>query len=88
MVAASGNFGDGTPQAMFFASGNDPFVITVGAADTRDTISTADDDVAAWSVYGSTADGFAKARGRGSGPLVTYPDRGNLRPPTGRPSNG
>ena len=60
VVAASGNFGDGTPQPMFFAPGNDPFVITVGATDTHDTVSTADDDVPYWSAYGHTADGFAK----------------------------
>jgi serine protease AprX len=62
VVAAAGNFGVGldTPQKMFFAPGNDPFVITVGAADTKDTEDVADDDVAFWSAFGYTADGFGK----------------------------
>jgi serine protease AprX len=62
VVAAAGNFGVGldTPQRMFFAPGNDPFVITVGAADTKDTEEVADDDVAFWSAFGYTADGFGK----------------------------
>jgi serine protease AprX len=62
VVAASGNFGvdAATPSNMYFAPGNDPFVITVGAADTHDTASTSDDDTAPWSAFGYTADGFAK----------------------------
>jgi serine protease AprX len=62
VVVASGNFGVSAdaPSDMFFAPGNDPFVITVGAADTKDTIGVADDDTAFWSAFGYTADGFAK----------------------------
>jgi serine protease AprX len=62
VVAAAGNFGvdANTPQKMYFAPGNDPFVITVGASDTKDTVTKADDDVAPWSAFGYTADGFAK----------------------------
>jgi serine protease AprX len=60
VVAAAGNFGDGKPQTMPFAPANDPFVITVGAADTHDTVPTSDDDIAYWSSYGYTPDGFAK----------------------------
>jgi serine protease AprX len=45
---------------MDFAPGNDPFVITVGAADTLDTETVADDSIAPWSAWGHTADGFAK----------------------------
>ncbi len=62
VVAAAGNYGvDGQPTAVAYAPGNDPFVITVGAADTKDTGWTTADDVAApWSAYGYTLDGFAK----------------------------
>jgi serine protease AprX len=62
VVAAAGNFGTdlSTPPKMFYAPGNDPFVITVGAADTNDTVDVADDGVAPWSAFGYTADGFAK----------------------------
>jgi serine protease AprX len=45
---------------MDFAPGNDPFVITVGAADTMSTTTVADDSIAPWSAWGYTADGFAK----------------------------
>jgi serine protease AprX len=62
VVAAAGNYGvDGQPTTVAYAPGNDPFVITVGAADTKDTGWTEADDVAApWSAYGYTLDGFAK----------------------------
>jgi len=39
---------------------NDPFVISVGAADDKGTDSLSDDTVAAFSAYGPTKDGFAK----------------------------
>jgi serine protease AprX len=60
VVAASGNFGDGGRMQMAYAPGNDPFVITVGAADTMNTTTPADDTIAPWSAYGRTLDGFAK----------------------------
>jgi serine protease AprX len=60
VVTAAGNQGNGTRLPMVFAPANDPFVITVGAAWTHDTVTTADDDVAPFSAYGHTADGFAK----------------------------
>jgi len=60
VVAASGNFGSGTGDEMYYAPANDPFVITVGAADIGGTVSVADDTVAPWSAFGYTADGFAK----------------------------
>ena len=60
VVTAAGNYGDGTPQRMAYAPGNDPFVLTVGAADLHGTVATDDDDVAYWSAYGYTLDGFAK----------------------------
>lgn len=61
VVVAAGNYGfpdraSGVP----FAPGNDPFVITVGASDTGQSVSTNDDVAAPWSAYGYTLDGFAK----------------------------
>jgi serine protease AprX len=61
VVAAAGNFGvENTPQAMRYAPGNDPFVITVGATGTQSTTTPADDTLAPWSAYGHTLDGFSK----------------------------
>jgi len=62
VVAAAGNYGvDGQPTTVAYAPGNDPFVITVGAADLNGTSTTRSDDFAApWSAYGYTLDGFAK----------------------------
>jgi serine protease AprX len=61
VVAAAGNFGvENTPQAMRYAPGNDPFVITVGATGTQSTTTPADDTLAPWSAYGHTLDGFVK----------------------------
>jgi serine protease AprX len=61
VVAASGNYGvNGQPSGVPFAPGNDPFVITVGAADTSGTMGASDDFSAPWSAYGYTLDGFAK----------------------------
>ena len=62
VVAAAGNYGvDGAPTTVAYAPGNDPFVISVGAADTNNTGYTSVDDTAApWSAFGYTLDGFAK----------------------------
>src|SRR5204862_3630699 len=61
VVAASGNYAtNGQASGVPFAPGNDPFVITVGAADMRGTFWVSDDTVAPWSAYGYTLDGFAK----------------------------
>jgi serine protease AprX len=61
VVAAAGNYGtaDG-PSGVKYAPGNDPFVITVGAADINGTKTLADDTVTSWSAWGYTNDGFAK----------------------------
>src|SRR5262249_31699385 len=61
VVAAAGNYGtaDG-PSGELYAPGNDPFVITVGAADTNGSADASDDFAAPWSAYGSTPDGFHK----------------------------
>jgi serine protease AprX len=61
VVAASGNYGTaGTPSGVNFAPGNDPFVITVGAADIGTNLGAGDDTNAPFSAYGYTPDGFAK----------------------------
>src|SRR5207253_6891259 len=49
VVVSAGNLG---PNTMLYAPGNDPFAITVGATDTADTASTADDIVASFSSGG------------------------------------
>jgi serine protease AprX len=61
VVTAAGNYGvDGQQGEVSFAPGNDPFVITVGAADINNSLGSSDDFAAPWSAYGYTADGFAK----------------------------
>ena len=61
VVAASGNYGvGGSAAGITFAPGNDPFVITVGAADVNRSLGTQDDFAAPWSAWGYTLDGFSK----------------------------
>jgi serine protease AprX len=63
VVAASGNYAtdaQNTPSGVNFAPGNDPFVITVGATDIGTSVGTSDDQVAPWSAWGYTGDGFMK----------------------------
>jgi serine protease AprX len=61
VVASAGNYGSAAgASGVPFAPANDPFVITVGATDTSDTVTTADDFAAPWSAWGATNDGFMK----------------------------
>src|SRR3954447_13351629 len=63
VVAASGNYATdavNTASGVNFAPGNDPFVITVGAADIGSSLGAGDDQVAPWSAWGYTPDGFMK----------------------------
>ena len=61
VVAAAGNYAvDGKESFVPFAPGNDPFVVTVGATDTRGSFTQRDDVAAPWSAWGYTRDGFAK----------------------------
>ena len=57
VVAASGNLG---PVPMDYAPANDPFVIVVGATDTGNDAMTGNDEVAPFSSYGRSHDGFAR----------------------------
>jgi serine protease AprX len=74
VVAAAGNYGtsDG-PSGVVTAPANDPFVITVGAADTNGTPSPSDDFAAPWSAYGYTPDGFAKPELGAPGRMLNMP---------------
>jgi serine protease AprX len=60
VVAAVGNYGTGAEATVAYSPGNDPFVISVGAADLAGTAAAADDFAAPWSAYGFTYDGFRK----------------------------
>jgi len=56
VVVSAGNNGTAT----LYPPANDPFVITVGAADDRGTPGLSDDTLATFSAYGVTESGFAK----------------------------
>ncbi|MDZ4720447.1 MAG: S8 family serine peptidase [Roseiflexaceae bacterium] len=56
VVVAAGNGGAGS----LAAPANDPFVITVGAADDKATSDPSDDTMPSWSSYGVTVDGITK----------------------------
>jgi serine protease AprX len=59
VVAAAGNRGTDS-DAVRYAPGNDPYVISVGAVDDQGTRSIYDDKMASWSSRGTTQDGVAK----------------------------
>ncbi len=59
VVAAAGNRGSAA-DAVGYAPGNDPYVISVGGVDDQGTKNTIDDAIADWSSRGTTQDGFAK----------------------------
>ncbi len=59
VVAAVGNRGNAA-DAVQYAPGNDPFVISVGATDENNTNGPSDDFTADFSSRGITQDGFAK----------------------------
>ena len=86
VIAAAGNYGTGDiPSGVRYAPGNDPFVITVGALDIGGTARPRDDDMAPFSAWGRTYDGFAKpeivAPGRYMvGPLPMTSTLATLRP--------
>jgi serine protease AprX len=59
VVAAAGNRGDAA-DAVQYAPGNDPYVISVGATDELNTLDPTDDTIAAFSSRGISQDGVAK----------------------------
>jgi serine protease AprX len=59
VVASAGNRGT-APDAVSYAPGNDPFVISVGAVNDGGTKQTGDDYFMQWSSRGVTQDGIAK----------------------------
>jgi serine protease AprX len=59
VVAAAGNRGSAA-DAVQYAPGNDPFVISVGALDDQMSQADGDDSRPTWSSRGITQDGFAK----------------------------
>jgi serine protease AprX len=74
VVVAAGNYGKpGAPSGVKYSPGNDPFVITVGAADLNGTITTADDTIAPWSAWGHTMDGFSKPEVAAAGRYMVGP---------------
>jgi serine protease AprX len=74
VVAAAGNYGTANgPSGVKYAPGNDPFVITVGAADLVDSHVIRDDTVAPWSAYGYTYDGFYKPEVAAAGRYMIGP---------------
>jgi serine protease AprX len=88
VVAAAGNYGsDGLATAVKFAPANDPFVITVGAADLENTMEPADDKAAPWSVYGYTYDGFAKPEIGAPGRYMVGPVSANATLLADKPAN-
>ena len=60
VVVAAGNNGTGSGPVTLYPPANDPFVITVGAAEDKGTAALSDDTLAFFSAYGTTEDGFAK----------------------------
>jgi serine protease AprX len=74
VVAAAGNYGSPNgPSGVPYAPGNDPFVITVGAADMDGDPSPKNDTAPYWSAYGYTNDGFAKPEVAADGRYMVGP---------------
>jgi serine protease AprX len=72
VVAAAGNEGTAA-NAVSYAPGNDPYVITAGAVDDRGTRELSDDVLAPWSSRGLTQDGVRKPEVLAPGTRVVAP---------------
>jgi serine protease AprX len=85
VVVSAGNNGTAT----LYPPANDPFVITVGATDDRNTLSMGDDMITTFSAYGITEDGFAKpdlvAPGRNI--IGVLPENDKVHMGMGHPNN-
>ncbi len=88
VVVASGNYGkpDG-PSGVPFAPGNDPFVITVGAVDLEGSPSVRQHEIADWSAYGYTKDGFRKPELAAAGRYMIGPVPASATLPAERPDH-
>lgn len=74
VVVAAGNYGLPTgPSGVKYAPGNDPFVLTVGAADMDGDPNPRNDTAPSWSAYGYTNDGFAKPEVAADGRYMVGP---------------
>jgi serine protease AprX len=74
VVAAAGNYGlPNGPSGVLYAPGNDPFVITVGAADMDGNPNPKNDTAPFWSAYGDTNDGFQKPEVSADGRYMVGP---------------
>jgi serine protease AprX len=74
VVAAAGNYGlPNGPSGVLYAPGNDPFVITVGAADMDGNPNPRNDTAPSWSAYGDTNDGFQKPEVSADGRYMVGP---------------
>ncbi|MDQ6695090.1 MAG: S8 family peptidase [Chloroflexota bacterium] len=85
VVTSAGNNG----TANLYAPANDPFVITVGAADDKGTASLADDTVAPFSAYGTdeTTNSKPDLIAPGTNLIATLPNWKSLTLPTQHPAN-
>src|SRR3954451_11820363 len=74
VVAAAGNYGlPNGPSGVPYAPGNDPFVVTVGAADMDGNPNPRNDTAPLWSAYGHTNDGFMKPEVAADGRYMVGP---------------
>jgi len=75
VVASAGNEGQSETRLvrMGFAPANDPFVVTVGALDLHNSAGTEQTNLAPWSAWGYTYDGFAKPELSAPGRNITGP---------------
>ena len=88
VVVAAGNYGNPTgPSGVPFAPGNDPFAITVGAVDLENSTSVRKHDIADWSAYGYTKDGFWKPEIAAAGRFMIGPVPPNATLPLQRPDH-
>ena len=60
VVVSAGNNGTADGPSTLYPPANDPFVITVGATEDIGTTALGDDNMAVFSAYGITEDGFCK----------------------------
>jgi len=73
VVVSAGNNGTADGPSTLYPPANDPFVITVGATEDKGTASLSDDNLAVFSAYGITEDGFTK-------PELVAPGRNLIAP--------